>query len=445
MMIMERVTSLVENHSGLCGLLNTYGPQSLAKLRTESLAKFAAVGVPSSKDEEYKYLPLHPLKETAFGPAYGATIDPGDLADLAYRNDEAITITFVNGEYAPELTNVTGLPNGARVMGLHDAFEHHEGLVMRHLTQIATLEDKLGSSNDERFVWLNTAYLSEGAFVFIAKGVAVERPIHLRFVNCASHGAFASHPRVLVVLEAGAQAKVVETHQFVGPSKEEYFTNAVTEIVVSAGANLEHIKVQEESPGAVHIANIYVHQESGSTYTSTNMSFGAAISRTDLNAFVDGEHAETWLNGAYIGLGEQIVDTHTRIDHMKPNCQSFEVYKGILGGRSTGVFNGKIFVYEDAQKTDAKQTNKALLLSPDAAINTKPQLEIFADDVKCTHGATIGQIQEDALFYLRSRGIPESEARSLLVYAFAAEVLDRVTIPAIRDALEKALYDKLRA
>jgi len=446
MVTKERKTSLVEQYAALSGLLNTYGPTSLADYRAANLARFESTGVPTTKDEEFKYLPLHVLNETSFKPAYGSTVDPGELAALPYFGEDAITLTFVNGEYAPELSNTSGLPVGARVMGLQEALENHEGLVMRHLGKIATFEGKLGSTNDDRFVCLNSAFLSEGAFIFLSKGVTVERPIHIRFANRPDHGAFASHPRILIALEDGAQAKIVETHQAISQDLDApYLTNAVSEISVGSGANLEHIKIQEESAQAIHIANIFVDQASDSVYTSTNMSFGSAVSRTDLNAYVDGQHAETWLNGAYIGLGSQIVDNHTRIDHAKPNCHSFEVYKGILGGRATGVFNGKIFVYEDAQKTDAKQTNKALLLSPEATINTKPQLEIFADDVKCTHGATVGQIQEEALFYLRSRGIPESDARSLLVYAFAAEVLDRVTIEPIRDALEKALYEKLKA
>jgi Fe-S cluster assembly protein SufD len=441
--VLDRAHSLIENHTALRELLGTYGPLQLQELRDRAMIAFTEAGIPTTKDEEFKYLPLHALEGTSYAPAYGATIDPADLEGLPLDGLDAITLTFINGEYAPELSNTSGLPQGARVMSLRDALEQHEGLVLRHLGKIASLEGRLGSTNDERFVHLNTAYLSEGAFIFVSKGVSVETPIHLKFVNRADHGAFASHPRILIVLEEAAQAKVVETHQSIQGSDAKYFANVVDEIHLGANAFLEHVKFQDESPSAIHIANIYAHQESASTYTSTNVAFGGAIARTDLNAYVGGEHCETWLNGAYLGRDEQIIDSHTRIDHALPNCHSFEVYKGILDGRSTGVFNGKIFVYEDAQKTDAKQTNQALLLSPTATINTKPQLEIFADDVKCTHGATVGQIREDALFYLRSRAIPEADARKLLVYAFVAEVLERVTVEAVRSDLEKALFDRV--
>lgn len=432
---------LIGNFDLIAGLLGTYGPESLQVWRRENLGKYAAVGLPTSKDEEFKYLPLSVLAETELKPAYSATVYREDLDSLAMAQVDAITLTFVNGEYAPELSNTSGLPNGSRVMSLQEALEHHEGLVMRHLGKIATLDGRLGSTNDERFTHLNSAYLSEGAYIFVSKGVAVETPIHLLFISKPNHGPFVAHPRVLIHLEENAQAKVIES--YIGLSDGLYFTNAVTEVVVAANAILEHTKVQEESAQAVHVANVYCHQEGNSTYTSNNASFGSAICRNDINAFVDGEHTETWLNGAYLALDGQIHDNHTRIDHAKPNCHSFEVYKGILGDRSVGVFNGKIFVYEDAQKTDAKQTNQALLLAPTATINTKPQLEIFADDVKCTHGATVGQLREDAMFYLRARGIPADTAKSMLVYAFAAEVLDKITVNPVREAVEAKLYARL--
>lgn len=433
--------SLIGNFDLIAGLLGTYGPDSLQVWRRENLGKYAAAGIPTTKDEEFKYLPLHVLSETDFKPAYSATVYREDLDKFSLAQVDTVTLTFVNGEYAPELSNVSGLPNGSRVMSLQEGLENHEGLVTRHLGKIGTLAGRLGSSNDERFTHLNSAYLSEGAYVFVSKGVAVETPIHLLFISKPEHGAFVAHPRVLIHLEENAQAKIIES--YISLSDGLYFTNAVTEVFVSANAMLEHTKVQEESKDAVHIATIYCHQEAGSTFTSNNASFGSSICRNDINAFVDGEHTETWLNGAYLGLDDQIHDSHTRIDHAKPNCHSFEVYKGILSDRSVGVFNGKIFVYEDAQKTDAKQTNQALLLSPTATINTKPQLEIFADDVKCTHGATIGQLRDDALFYLRARGIPLEEARSMLVYAFAAEVLDKITVEPVRVAVEQKLYNRL--
>jgi Fe-S cluster assembly protein SufD len=441
MITLEPLVSLVKNFASMESLLATYGPESLQARRKNRLARFEAVGLPTTRDEEFKYLPLHELTESNFAPAYGATVYEGDLEAHPLRSLEGITLTFVNGEYAPELSNVSGLPNGARVMSLREALEQHEGLVLRHLGNVAHFDNRLGSTNDLRFVDLNDAFLSEGAFVFVSRGTVVETPIHLRFVNRADHGAFVAHPRLLIHVEENAQAKIVESH--VGLDANPYFINAVTEIVVEANAILEHTKFQDESPAAIHLANIFATQGTQSTWTSNNVSFGASKSRNDVNVYVGGEHVETALNGTYVGRNKQIHDSHTRIDHALPNCHSFEVYKGILDDQSVGVFNGKIFVYEDAQKTDAKQTNQALLLSPTATINTKPQLEIFADDVKCTHGATVGQIREDALFYLRARGVPELQARNLLVYAFIAEVLEKISVEEVRDALENTLFDKL--
>jgi len=268
----------------------------------------------------------------------------------------------------------------------------------------------------------------------------VEDPVHIVFLTKADQAGFVTHPRVLVEVGENAQVKVIES--YVGLTGS-YFTNAVTEVFVEANGVAEHVRVQDETDEAFHIATSAVHQEADSTYTSYSVQFGGRVGRVDVNLWLNGEHTESRLDGVYVAHGEQVLDNKTRIDHAKANCHSFEVYKGILMGRSTGVFNGKIFVYEDAQKTDAKQTNQALLLSPTATINTKPQLEIFADDVKCTHGATVGQLREDALFYLRSRGIPLEEARALLTYAFASEVLERITVEPVRVGLEQLLYEKL--
>ena len=435
-----RPHSLIENWNLVKDLLATYGPDWMQVKRLVALDKFELVGFPTVKDEEFKYLPLRALEGIKFSPAYGAIVDRHEVSQHPLGDLEAITVAFINGEYAPELSSADTLPDGVYVGPLSDAWEIEHRLIDAHLTRVATLEGRLGTTNDERFVHLNTAFLSEGAVVHIPKNVALEQPIHLLFVTKADHGPLATFPRVLVILEENSQAKIVES--YVGLDGT-YFTNAVTEVWMGPNSNLEHTRVQQENAESVQIANLSVHQERGSTYTSTNVQLGAQIARMDLNVRLNGEHTETWLNGVSVGLTDQVIDNHTRIDHEKPNCNSFEVYKSVLGDKAVGVFNGKIFVYEDAQKTDAKQTNQALLLSPQATINTKPQLEIFADDVKCTHGATVGQLREDALFYLRSRGIPVSEARSLLVYAFAAEALAKISIDAVRETLERVMSEKL--
>lgn len=438
--LQKRPLQVEENHHQLRELLGTYGPASLQDVRDAALLRFLSAGVPTQKDEEFKYVSLRVLEEGRFGPAYGATIDRHEANETPLGKLDAITLSFINGQYAPELSSADSLPDNVFVGELRDGLMIHEETVLRHLGKIASLEGKLGTTNDERFVDLNTAFLSEGALVLVPRGVALERPIHLQFLNRADHGPYAVHPRVMIIAEDAAQVKVVES--YVG-LKGLYFSNSVTEVFAGKDSIIEHTKFQLETPDSVHLATIAIHQETGSTYTSTNINLGAKIARNDVNVWGAGEHTETWLNGAAVGMGEQVIDNHTRIDHAQPNCHSFEVYKSVLGDKASGVFNGKIFVYKDAQKTDAKQTNQALLLSPQAGMNTKPQLEIFADDVKCTHGATVGQLREDAMFYLRARGIPKKEAEALLVYAFAAEALDRVTIDEVRHTVENLIFAKL--
>ncbi len=437
--LQTRPHSLIENWSELRGVLAASGPAWLDELRERAFRRFDAVGLPTTKDEEFKYLSLRNLTESSFAPAYGATVTRAEVEATPLGTTDAFTLVFVNGQYAPELATPQALPKGVFVGSLEEAFE--QGLPIEdYLGKVATLEGKLGSTNDERFVYLNSAYLSEGAVVYVPKGASLERPIHLLHLTKADHGDFAAYPRTLIVVEEGGDAKVVESYVGLGGA---YLNVAVTEVVLKRDAMLEHTVYQQESETAFHIKTVAADQEEGSIYTSNNINFGGKIARTDLNVSANGEHTETWLNGANVGTGEQVIDNHTRLDHVKPNCNSFEVYKSILRDRALGIFNGKIFVYQDAQKTDAKQTNQGILLSPTAIFDTKPQLEIFADDVKCTHGATVGQLREDALFYLRARGIPKAEAQALLVYAFAAEVLEKITIESVRDGLEQVLFDKL--
>lgn len=436
----ERTHSLIENHAAVAKLLDVYAPDDFALQRTAALARFEAKGLPTHRDEEWKYTPVNRLKETEYKPAYGATVERVQFEITPVGKVDAVAIAFVNGQEAPDLAIPRNLPSGVFVGTLQQAWEEIPAVVTKWLGNVATYDGKLGSTNDARFIDLNSAYLGEGAVVYVPRNVVVEDPIHLAFLSKADHGPFAAFPRVLIVLDENSQAKILES--YIG-LEGEYFNCQVTEIALGKSAILEHDKFQQETLQSVHIANIAVHQDGPSTYTSNNIGFGGAIARNDINVWVGGEHCETWLNGTYVATGDQIADNHTRIDHAKPNCNSFEVYKGIISDRGQGVFNGKIFVYEDAQKTDAKQTNQAILLSPTCSIETKPQLEIFADDVKCTHGATVGQVKEDAKFYLRSRGIPEKEAEALLVYAFAAEVIEKIAIDEVREALEKLLFEKL--
>ena len=345
-------------------------------------------------------------------------------------------MVIVNGHFVPALSRTTGLPAGVRVGSLAAAVSDHTEVVQRYLGQLAEFGNRA-------FTALNTALATDGAYVYIPDGVVLEQPIHLLFVTTASptSGPILANARALIVGGERSQARIVET--YVGPRGASYFTNAVTEVVAGENSVLDHYKVQQESFDAFHVASMHVHAARSANFSSHSFSLGGRLVRNDASALLDGEGAECTLNGLYVADGDRLVDNHTTIDHAKAHCPSHEIYKGILGGRARAVFNGKIIVRQDAQKTDAKQTNRALLLSDEAMINTKPQLEIFADDVKCTHGAAIGQLDEEAMFYLRARGLTYFEARDMLIHAFAGDILDRVKIEPLRVALEAELYAQL--
>lgn len=394
--------------------------------RRKALDAYQAAGFPSHKDEEFKYVSFRTWQESAL------TLAPAEQQlTVSLPNWHGAVYVFINGRYSPAHSKPLTTTGRIRV----DSSRNFELNL-----STASYEGKLGSTNDSRFLDLNSALETDGISILIPDGTVAAEPIQFVFIHEPSSTGEVVTVRNRISIGQNSIVKFTETYLGGG---EAGFTNAVTEIEVGADSNVEHVRVQDESLSQAHVGQVWVHQERNSTYSSTNVQFGAALGRCDLNVFVNGEHAETWLNGVYVGKGDQQLDNHTRIDHAVPNCHSYEVYKGILSDESAGVFNGKIFVYEDAQKTDAKQTNQALLLSGRASVNTKPQLEIFADDVKCTHGATVGQLRDDAMFYLRSRGIPVSEARNLLVYAFAAEAFERVSESTLHQWLEARLYEML--
>jgi Fe-S cluster assembly protein SufD len=413
------------------------GPRWLQDLRDRAAGRFVALGFPTIRDEEWRFTNVAPIAATEFKPAGSdaALATEADLAGYLY-SDAAVRLVIVNGHLASGLSRTAGLPPGVRVGSLGAALTDHPEVVQRYLGQLAEFGNRA-------FTALNTALATDGAYVYIPDGVVLERPIHLLFVTTASptSGPVMSNARALIVAGERSQARIVET--YVGPRGASYFTNAVTEVVAGESSVVDHYKVQQESFDAFHVASMHVHAARNANFSSHSFSLGGRLVRNDVSALLDGEGAECTLNGLYVADGERLVDNHTAIDHAKAHCPSHEIYKGILGGRARSVFNGKIIVRQDAQKTDAKQTNRALLLSDEAMINTKPQLEIFADDVKCTHGAAIGQLDEDAIFYLRARGLTYFEARDMLIHAFAGDILDRVKIEPLRVALEAELYAQL--
>jgi Fe-S cluster assembly protein SufD len=408
------------------------GPRWLQDLRDRGAARFAQLGFPTVREEEWRFTSVASIAATEFRPAPPAPLSAGQLDTFLYA-DAPHRLVIVNGRLVPELSRTTGLPRGMRFGSLASAVSEQADIVGRYLGRIADF-------NSRAFAALNTAFLQDGAFVHIPDGTVLEQPLQLLFVSVAD-GSVMTHPRVLIVAGDGSQSRIVET--YVGAGDQPYFTNAVTEIFAGENTTLDHYKVQEESIQAFHVASMHVHAARSATFSSHSFSLGGRFVRNDVLALLDGEGAEATLNGLYLADGDRLVDNHTTIDHAKPHCPSHEIYKGILGGRARAIFNGKIIVRQDAQKTDAKQTNRALLLTDEAVINTKPQLEIFADDVKCTHGAAIGQLDEDAVFYLQTRGLTFSEARDMLIHAFAGDILDRVQIAPLKHALEAELYAQL--
>ena len=395
----------------------------LLELRREAFARFQELGFPTPHDESWKYTNVAPIARIAWEPA-----SPYAHSSLPVpAGGGGVWLAFVNGRWSPALSS-SALPEGLVVLSLAEVLREQPEWLEPHLSKRAAWEKNA-------FTAWNTAFLEDGAFVRIARGVAVAGPIHLLFLSEQTGAPAVSHPRNVIVAESGAQASVVETYL----GEKISLTNSVTEISVGDGASVEHSKVQRESSDAFHVQTIAAGLERGSQFTSHNVALGAALARTDIGVVFEGEGGDCTLNGLFLGGGDQTLDTHTIIDHAKPHCTSRELYKGILDGRSRGVFHGTILVRKDAQKTDAFQTNKNLLLSKDARVHSTPALEIFADDVKCRHGSTIGQLDAAALFYLRSRGIGEEDARALLTWAFASDVAARLTVPEVRAEVERAL------
>ena len=412
-------------------------PEWLTALRQAALLSFERNGVPTTKNEDWHYTSPAPIIDAALLP-FGAPTALPSIDDLApyFFQREWPRLVFVNGRYAPSLSRVDTLGSDVRVMSLASALREEPTLLERHLAKVARFDEQAFA-----FTAINTALVGDGAVLQVSRNAAPALPVHLLFVTDTRNGApGVTTPRVLIAVESNAKATIVE--QYVSLGNGGYFTNAVTEASIADGATLHHLRLQREAPSAFHVGTFAASQGRDSHLMSFSLATGAALSRANIFTSLDGEGSGATLNGLYMLDGAQHGDHQTRIVHVRPNCYSRELYKGILDGESHGVFNGKVYVHPEAQKTDGKQTNNTLLLSERAKVDTKPQLEIFADDVKCTHGATVGRIDEMALFYLKSRGIPHARARRLLTYAFAAEVLETVPIESLRDELERVTLER---
>ncbi len=413
------------------------GPAALVARRREAFDRFAAAGFPTTKDEDWRFTPVAPIVRadwrldgwTAGPPVTAAALDPFRFGQPGWA-----TLVFVNGQFSVELSHRPSLSAGVTVEPFAEALARDPEFIERSFARVARPEATPFSA-------LNAALAHEGAVIRVVAGADLAEPIHILHVATTEAAGAALQTRTILVVERGARAQFVESFASLGDAA--WFTNTVTEVTVGEGAWVEHSRIQRESESAYHVGLTEVEQGRDSHYRSFTLSMGGAIARHDLRARLGAENVECLLYGLYLGRGDQLVDNHTAIRHEFPNCRSWEVYKGILDGRSHAVFNGKVFVTPEAQKTDAKQTNRNLLLSDTSRVNTKPQLEIFADDVRCTHGATVGRLDEIAFFYMQSRGIPRAEAQQLLIYAFAAEVVTEVASLPVREALDRLVHERL--
>jgi len=400
------------------------GPEWLNALRRAGLEQFLRAGFPTMKDEDWHFTSVAPISESTFRLA-GASpgISKRDLSRFALGLNEWTTLVFLNGRFSAELSSRSSAGEGVRIRSLAAAIAED--------AEAAHRIGALATPGTNAFVALNTAFVTDGALIEISARASVEKPVHLVFV---SSDAGVSHPRTVILAGVNSRCTVIESYVSLGESK--YFTNQVTEIFVDEGARVDHYKLQRESASAFHVGTIQARQLASSQLHSFSYATGGSLSRTNVYTLLDGDGAACTLNGLYLADGMQHIDHQTLIEHVKPNCPSRELYKGVLDGRSHGVFNGKVYVHPEAQKTDGKQSNNNLLLSATARVDTKPQLEIFADDVKCTHGATVGRLDEMAMFYLNSRGIGPEAARILLTYAFAADVLETIELEPLKKNLE---------
>jgi Fe-S cluster assembly protein SufD len=433
-------TQVVESQDALRSAFDRLQQDSLdvnglGVLRARGFARFSEVGFPTTRLESWRFTNVGAAMQRRFVVPVPTEPEPSAIAPFELAGVEGPQIVCIDGRYSPRLSTVGGLPAGVELRSLADVLASDPQIVDRELGQLARFDDPAAS-----FTALNTGFLQDGLVVRIPDHTILETPIRLLFVSTGGNDAM-HHPRTLIVVGANSQVRLVESYASL--SDGACLTNAVTEVFVGDNAVVDHYKLLRESVEAFHVASMHLWLKRSATFSSNSITLGGAIVRNEVMAELQGEGVECTLNGLYLVNGTRLVDNHTTIHHAKPHCNSHEIYKGILDGQARAVFNGKIVVAIDAQKTDAKQTNKALLLTEEAQINTKPELEIFADDVKCTHGATIGQLDADALFYLRSRGLDRAQARDVLIHAFASDLVNRIKISPIREQLDEVLLQQL--
>jgi len=404
-------------------------PSWLQERRLRGITRFAELGFPTTRQEEWRFTDVKAIARTEFTRAEDVPVYQWD--HLLLGGERFHYAVFVNGRFAEALSSTNDLPDGVRIGSLREVLAADPGLIEQHLGRYA-------STDRSAFTALNTAFLGDGAVVYLPERTVLDRPIQLLFLSASGERPTVNYPRSLLIMSREAQAAVVESYATIGQGR--HWTNAVTEVVLGEKARLDTVRIQRESIRAYHTAVTHSHQTRDSVYSFVTFTFGARLSRHDVDATLDGEGAECILDGLSLLRGQQHADYHTTLEHAQPNCNSWEYFNGVFDDRAHGVFNGRIIVRPGAQKTDSKQTNNGLLLSERARADSQPQLEIYADDVKCTHGATLGPIDDDHMFYLRSRGLTDADARAILTYGFASEILRAVPVESLRADLDQLVH-----
>jgi Fe-S cluster assembly protein SufD len=412
-------------------------PSWLYPIRKAGIARFAELGFPTLNHEDWRFTNVAPVASLPFKPVFKPGSDSGveqAIKNSAFAGLPGSKLVFIDGHFFPNISTMPGVPKGTIIASLAKTLAVNDGLLEQQLAQHARTEDNA-------FAALNTAFFSDGAFIHVPAGCDVEDPVQLIFISTGRETGAAVFPRNLIIAEAGSRLTVVETHLSI--SNAAVLNSPITELLVGDNATVEHLKFQDESRQSFHLATVHGEFGRASNVSFHSFALGARLSRNNIHVRLAGEGLECILNGLYLTRGEQLADHHMIVEHAQPRCASHEYFNGILDGRSKGVFHGRILVQPVAQKTDAKQTNRNLLLSDEATVDTKPQLEIYADDVKCTHGATVGQMNEDSIFYLRARGIGLEKARQMLMHAFAGEIIDRIKCEPAREILDRIVWNRL--
>ncbi len=408
----------------------------LMSLRESAIARFSELGFPTVHNEDWRFTNVTPIARTTFQMPENVSgkVKPDVLSQFTFPGIDCSRLVFIDGLFSSELSSIRQLPNGVKALSLSQALTKDQELLSERLGKYVDFDE-------DAFSALNSAFFQDGGFIFVPKGTQFEDPVHLLYVTTNSKSSPAiTNPRNLIVVEDNCEANIIE-HYVCLTDGGAYLSNVVTELILGQNSTVGHYLIENESKDAYNISTLRVQQERSSNMRSHSVLIGGALVRNNVHPVLAGEGCDSLINGLFMSSGRQHMDNYMKVEHASPHCDSRQFYNGILDGRSRGVFHGRIIVHEDAQKTDAKQTNRNLLLSDTAQIDTKPQLEIYADDVKCTHGATIGQIDENALFYIRSRGISEEASKDIILNAFTNETLESMNIEAVKRYSESLAAD----